>query len=75
MILIRTRRMIVIRALLALVVGVGAAGLSAGCDNSLKSDGQIQASPEAGNAAQAATKNYGENMAKKYANQMKNRKN
>ena len=66
--------MIVIRALVASVVGVGAGGLSAGCGNDLKSDGQIQASPEASNAAAAATKNYGENMAKKYANQMKNKK-
>ena len=35
--------MIVIRAMVASVVGVGAGGLSAGCDNSLKSDGQIKA--------------------------------
>ena len=66
--------MIVIRALVASVVGVGAGGLSAGCDNSLKSDGQIQAAPEAGNAAAAIQKSYGESMAKKYANQMKNKK-
>ena len=74
MVLIRTRRMIVIRALVASVVGVGTGGLSAGCDNSLKSDGQIQASPEASNAAAAIGKSYGEQMEKKYANQLKNRK-
>jgi hypothetical protein len=74
MVLIRTRRMIVIRALVASVVGVGAGGLSAGCGNDLKSDGQIQASPEASNAAAAVAKSYGEQMTKKYAGQMKNRK-
>jgi hypothetical protein len=63
-----------IRALLAPFVGVGAAGLSAGCDNGLKSDGQIVASPEASNAAAAISKSYGEQMEKKYANQLKNRK-
>jgi hypothetical protein len=62
-----------IRALLAPFVGVGAAGLSAGCDNGLKSDGQIQRSPEATSAAEAINKSYGEQMTKKYANQMKNR--
>jgi hypothetical protein len=66
--------MIVIRALLSSVLGVGAAGLSAGCDNSYKSDGQIQASPEASNAAQAVAKNYSEQMVKKYAGQLKRQK-
>jgi hypothetical protein len=68
-ILIRTRWKVVLRALLASAVGV--AGLLAGCADSNKSDGQITASPEASNAAQAIAKSYGESMAKKYANQMK----
>ena len=51
-------------ALLASAVGV--AGLLAGCDSN-KSDGQITASPEASNAAQAIAKSYSENMIKKYA--------
>jgi hypothetical protein len=72
--LIRTRRRIVIRALLASVVGLGAAGFSAGCGNSNKSDGQIETSPEAGNAAQAVAKNYSEQMVKKYAGQGKHQK-
>jgi hypothetical protein len=63
--LIRTRGKVFRRALLATAVGV--AGLFAGCTDSLKSDGQIQASPEASNAAQAIAKSYGENMTKKYA--------
>ena len=71
MILIRTRWKVVSRALLASAVGV--AGLSAGCTDSNKSNGQITASPEARNAAQAIAKSYGENMAKKYADQMKKR--
>jgi hypothetical protein len=66
--------MIVIRALVASVVGVGAGGLSSGCGDSLKSDGQIQAAPEASNAADAIAKSYGESMKKKYADQMKNRR-
>jgi hypothetical protein len=70
-ILIRTRWKVVSRALLASAVGV--AGLSAGCTDSNKSNGQITASPEARNAAQAIAKSYGENMAKKYADQMKKR--
>ena len=69
--MIRTRWKVVRRALLASAVGVG--GLSAGCTDSLKSDGQIQASPEASNAAQAIAKSYSENMTKKYAAQMKRR--
>jgi hypothetical protein len=68
-ILIRTRWKVVSRALLASAVGV--AGLLAGCTDSNKSDGQITASPEASNAAQAIAKSYGENMKKKYANQLK----
>jgi hypothetical protein len=68
--LIRTRGNVVRRALLASVVAV--AGLLAGCTDN-KSDGQITASPEARNAAQAIAKSYGENMAKKYAKQMKKR--
>ena len=69
--MIRTRWKVVSRALLASAVGV--AGLSAGCTDSNKSNGQITASPEARNAAQAIAKSYGENMAKKYADQMKKR--
>ncbi len=67
--MIRTRWKVVRRAVLTLAVGV--AGLSAGCSDSNKSDGQIAAAPEASNAAQAIAKSYGESMAKKYANQMK----
>jgi hypothetical protein len=52
---------------------VGVAGLSAGCTDSYKSDGQIQASPEASNAAQAIAKSYADNMTKKYANKMKHK--
>jgi hypothetical protein len=69
--LIRTRWKVVTRALLASAVGV--AGLFTGCTDSNKSDGQITASPEASNAAQAIAKSYSENMNKKYANQMKKR--
>jgi hypothetical protein len=67
--LIRTRWKVVRSALLASAVGV--AGLLSGCTDSNKSDGQIAASPEASNAAQAIAKSYGESMTKKYANQMK----
>jgi hypothetical protein len=68
--LIRTCWKVVRSALLASAVGV--AGLFIpGCNDSNKSDGQIAASPEASNAAQAIAKSYGENMTKKYANQMK----
>jgi hypothetical protein len=49
---------------------VGLAGLLAGCDSN-KSDGEIQASPEASNAAQAIGKSYAENMTKKYASKTK----
>jgi hypothetical protein len=67
--LIRTRSKVVTRALLASVVGC--AGLSVGCTDNNKSDGQIVATPEASNAAQAVAKSYSENMNKKYADQMK----
>jgi hypothetical protein len=67
-ILIRTRWKVVSRALLASAVVV--AGLLAGCTDSNKSDGQIKATPEASNAAQAVAKSYMENMSKKYAKQM-----
>ena len=63
--LIRTGWKVVSRALLA--SAVGGAGLSAGCTDSNKSDGQIKTSPEASNAAQAIAKSYSENMIKKYA--------
>jgi hypothetical protein len=63
--------MIMSWALLAPVVGLGAAGLSTGCGDSLKSDGQIQAAPEDSKVAEAVSKNYGEEMKKKYAGQMK----
>ena len=59
--------MVVIRALLASLVGLGVAGFFAGCGDSNKSDGQIKASPEASNAAQAIAKSYSEKMIKKYA--------
>jgi hypothetical protein len=68
-ILIRTRWKVVSRALVASVVGV--AGLLPGCTDSNKSDGQITASPEASNAAQAVAKSYMESMAKKYPKQFK----
>jgi hypothetical protein len=63
--LIRTRSKVVRRALLASAVGF--AWLSPGCSDSNKSDGQIQASPEATNAAQAIGKSYSENMIKQHA--------
>jgi hypothetical protein len=63
MVLIRTRGVVTRRALLASALGV--AWLSAGCDSG-KSDGQIQAAPEAANAAQEASKSISEQMAKKY---------
>jgi outer membrane murein-binding lipoprotein Lpp len=68
--LIRTCWKVVRSALLATAVGV-AGLLVAGCTDSNKSDGQIQASPEASNAAQAVAKSYRESMAKKYPNQFK----
>ena len=61
--------MIVTSVLMASVVAI--AGVSGGCSDGNKSDGQITASPEASNAAQAIAKSYGENMKKKYANQIK----
>jgi hypothetical protein len=67
--LIQTRWKVVSRALLASAVGF--AGLLAGCGDGNKSDGQITASPEASNAAQAIAKSYSESMAKKYSKQMK----
>jgi hypothetical protein len=69
--LIRTRGKVVRRALLASVVAV--AGLSGGCSDGNKSDGQITASPEASNAAQAIAKSYGEHMIEKYGNKAKKR--
>jgi hypothetical protein len=72
-ILIRTRWKVVTRVLLASVVGTAGMSVGGGCGNSYKSDGQIQASPEAGNAAQAIAKSYSDNMNKKYAKQMKKR--
>ena len=62
------------QALLASLVGLGAAGFSAGCGDSNKSDGQIETSPEASNAAQAVAKNYSEQMLKKYAGQASTRR-
>jgi hypothetical protein len=70
--LLRTRWKVVRAALLA--SAVGGAGLSAGCTDSNKSDGQIQASPEASKAAEAVAKSYGENMVKQHANQMKKKR-
>jgi hypothetical protein len=64
----RTDRKVDRRAFLASAVGI--AGLLAGCDSN-KSDGQIQASPEASNAAEAIGKSYSENMTKKYASKTK----
>ena len=61
--------MIVTSVLMASVVAI--AGVSGGCSDGNKSDGQITASPEASNAAQAIAKSYGESMKKKYANQIK----
>ena len=69
--MIRTRWKVVSWALLA--SAVGGTALLAGCTDSNKSDGQIIASPEAGNAAQAIAKSYGESMKKKYADQIKKR--
>ena len=69
--MIRTRWKVVSTALLA--SAVGGAGLLTGCSDSYKSDGQIQASPEASNAAQAIAKSYGEQMKMKYADKMKRR--
>jgi len=63
--------MIVTSVLMASVVAI--AGVSGGCSDGNKSDGQITASPEAGNAAQAIAKSYGESMKKKYADQIKKR--
>jgi hypothetical protein len=54
-------------------VGVASLPAGAGCGDSGKSDGQIQAAPEANNAAQEAAKRISEQMNKKYANQMKKR--
>ena len=63
--------MIVTSVLMASVVAI--AGVSGGCSDGNKSDGQITASPEAGNAAQAIAKSYGEQMLKKYGNKAKKR--
>jgi hypothetical protein len=52
-----------------MALAVGVAGLSsAGCSDN-KSDGVIQSSPEATNAAAAIGKSYADNMTKKYAGQ------
>jgi hypothetical protein len=59
------------RALLAAVIGVVALPVGGGCSDSAKSDGQIQASPEASNAAAAIGKSYAESMSIKYADKMK----
>src|SRR4051812_22901231 len=67
--LIANRITVVKGALLGLALGV--AWLSAGCGDSGKSDGQIQSAPEASSAAQAVSKNYSDQMAKKYGNRMK----
>jgi hypothetical protein len=69
--LIRTRWKVVRTVFLASAVGF--AGLLGGCTDSNKSDGQIQASPEAAAAVQAVAKSYGENMIKQHANQAKKR--
>jgi hypothetical protein len=68
-VLIRTGWKVVRRALLA--SAVGGAGLLAGCTDSNKSDGQIPASPEPSNVANAIAKSYGESMKMKYADKMK----
>ena len=63
--------MIVTSVLMVSVVAI--AGVSGGCSDGNKSDGQITASPEAGNAAQAIAKSYGEHMIKKYGDKAKKR--
>jgi hypothetical protein len=63
--------MILPRVLLVSVVGTAGLSVVVGCDNGAKSDGQIQAAPEAANAAQAVAKSYSEQMAKKYGVKMK----
>jgi hypothetical protein len=67
--------MIVSRMLLVAVVGAVGLPAGGGCSDSAKSDGQIQAAPEAANAAEAIAKSYSEQMTKKYASQMKHKKN
>jgi hypothetical protein len=67
MFLIRTPGTVLRRSLLATALAVPL--LPAGCGDGGKSATQIQAAPEAVEAAQAASKNISENMAKKYANQ------
>ena len=67
----RTRWKVVMRALLASAVGV--AGLSAGCTDSNKNDGQIKSAPEATNASDAIAKSYSDNMLKKYGDKAKKR--
>lgn len=73
MVLIRTRWKIVSRAVLASVVAGISLPAGTGCEGGSKSDGQIQAAPEAAQAAQDASKSIQENMAKKYAGKMKKR--
>jgi hypothetical protein len=53
---------------------VGFAWLLAGCTDSNKSDGQIQAAPEASNAAQAVAKSYSQNMIKQHAGDSKTKR-
>jgi hypothetical protein len=67
MFLIRTRGTVVGRVLLATALAVP--WLSAGCGGGGNSATQVQAAPEAANAAQEAQKSISENMSKKYANQ------
>ncbi len=69
--MIRTCWMIVTRVLLASVVGTAGLSVGGGCDGGSKSNGQIQAAPEAANVAQAASKSISEQMSKKYAGKMK----
>jgi hypothetical protein len=71
-ILIRTRWTIVTRVLLASVVGTGGLSVVGGCGDSAKSDGKIQAAPEAAEAAQAASKSISDQMAKKYSGKKNN---
>jgi hypothetical protein len=63
---IRARGTVVGRVLVATALAVP--WLSAGCGDGGNSATQVQAAPEAANAAQEAQKNISENMAKKYSN-------
>jgi len=64
MVLIRAHEVVTRRTLLFSALGV--AWLSAGCGGGDKGDGQIQAAPEAANAAQEASNSIREQMSKKY---------